>query len=161
MTNSHMRWIVVLMLLFFSWKGVNLDLEWPPINHEVSSPKPADEFLGWAAPVRTIAAKMLPADRLYLSNLYEAMSFILLRDFDRDQPIIKTTDDFVTFHAGTLRLAIEKSNVGKYPGLAEAIDQTFLAALGADQKALDDKTKPRLIAACGALSWTIGIGRDE
>jgi|688.fasta_scaffold292601_2 hypothetical protein len=161
MMNSHMRWIVVLTLLFFCWKGVDLDLPWPPRDQEVSTPRPAQEFLEWSAQVRPIAAKMLPTDRVYLSNLYEAMSFILLRDFDRDQPIIKTTDDFVAFHAGTLRLAIDKASVGKYSGLAEAIDQTFLAALGADQKALDDETKPRLIAACGALSWTFGIGKDE
>jgi hypothetical protein len=159
--KTYARWAVVLVLLFFSWKGVSLDVNWPPKGEEVSSPKPAQEFLAWAAPVKRIAPGMLPADRVYLSNLYEAMAFILLRDFDRDQPIIKTTDDFVAFHAGTLRLAIDKASVGKYPGLAEAIDQTFLSALGADQKVLDEASRPRLVAACGALSWTFGIGRDE
>jgi len=161
MKNSYARWIVVLILLFFSWKGVNLDLSWPPADKDTALPAPAKESLEWAAPVRPIAAKMLPADRVYLSSLYEAMVFILLRDFDRDQPIIKTTDDFVTFHSGSLRLAIDKANVGKYPGLAEAIDQTFLSAVGADQKAIDSGMKPRIVAACGALSWVLGIGKDE
>ena len=104
---------------------------------------------------------MLPSDRIYLSNLYEAMSFILLRDFERDKPILGSTGDFVTFHTGSLKLAIDKASVGKYPGLAEAIDKTFVNAVGADQQKLDQALQKKLIASCAALSWTLGIGTDE
>jgi len=160
--SNYARWIAVVVLLFFSWKGVDLDLPWPPGQaHEVDTPRPSKEALEWSAPVRAIAGKMLPTDRVYLSSLYEAMAFILLRDFDRDQPVVKTTDDFIAFHSGTLRLAIDKENVGKYSGLAEAIDETFVRALGADQRPLDGELRPRLIAACGSLAWTLRVGRDE
>lgn len=158
----YARYALVVILLFFSWKGVTLDLTWPPEDTaRIATPKPNAEFLEWASPVRSIAPKMLPGDRLYLASLYDAMAFILLRDFDRDKPIIRTTDDFITFHSGSLRLAVDKASVGKYPGLAEAIDQTFVAAVGADQQALDKPTQERLVAACGALAWTFGIGKDE
>jgi hypothetical protein len=157
--SKYARWIAVVVLLFFSWKGVDLDLPWQ--SHEVASPRPSEEAIGWVAGVKPIAAKMMPSDRVYLSSLYEAMAFILLRDFERDQPVIKTTDDFIAFHSGTLRLAIDKENVGKYPGLAEAIDEAFLRALGADQKAIEGEVRPRLVAACGALAWTLRVGKDE
>lgn len=158
----YARYALVVILLFFSWKGVDLDLSWPPSDEPaVSTPRPSQEYLDWAKSVKPIAAKMLPKDRLYLSSFYEAMAFILLRDFDRDKPIVATTDDFVTFHSGSLRLAIDKASVGKYPGLAEAIDETFMAALGPDQKALDDALESRLVAACGALAWVMDIHGDE
>jgi hypothetical protein len=159
--NQYLRWLVVAVLLFFSWKGASLNLHWPPHDEAVEAPKPEKEASEWCAAVRPIAAKMLPGDRVYLANLYEAMGHILKRDFSRDQPIIKTSDDFVTFHSGTLRLAIDKASVGKYPGLAEAIDQAFLAAMGADPKPLDSVAQARLLSACSAMSWAIGIGFDE
>jgi hypothetical protein len=160
--SNYARYALVVVLLFFSWKGVSLDFSWPPQDASaVSTPKPSAEYLEWANHVRPIAAGMLPSDRIYLSNLYEAMSFILLRDFERDTPIIASTGDFVTFHTGSLKLAIDKASVGKYPGLAEAIDKTFVNAVGADQQKLDQALQKKLIAACAALSWTLGIGTDE
>lgn len=158
----YARYALVVILLFFSWKGVTLDLSWPPHDESaVSTPRPGQEYLDWARPVQPIAGRMLPKDRLYLSSFYEAMAFILLRDFDRDKPIVATTDNFIAFHSGSLRLAIDKASVGKYPGLAEAIDQTFMAAIGPDQKTLDKSMQERLVAACGALSWVMGIHGDE
>lgn len=159
---TYARYALVVILLFFSWKGVNLDLSWPPEQaQDIDTPKPSVECLEWAAQVRPVAARMLPKDRLYLSSLYDAMAFILLRDFYRDDPILKTTDDFISFHSGTLRLAIDKASVGKYPGLAEAIDQTFVAAIGVDQQKIDKAMQEKLVAACGSLAWTFGIGKDE
>jgi hypothetical protein len=158
---KYARYALVVILLFFSWKGVTLDLSWPPEESSVSTPRPGQEYLDWAKPVSPVAARMLPKDRLYLSSFYEAMAFILLRDFGREKPIVATTDDFITFHSGSLRLAIDKESVGKYPGLAEAIDRTFMAALGPDQKALDAQGQERLVAACGALAWVMDIHGDE
>lgn len=156
------RYALVVILLFFSWKGVSLDLSWPPEGGKSHTfVKPDQQYLEWAAGVRPIAAKMLPSDRIYLANMYDAMKFILLRDFDREKPIVATTDDFIAFHSASLRLSIDKQSVGKYPGLAEAIDQTFIAALGADQKRLDKDHEQRLVAACSALSYILEIGRDE
>ena len=158
----ELRHIVAALLILFAWKGNVLDLSWPPAARtEVVAPTPAPELQAWASEVKPIAAGMLPGDRVYLSNLYDAMSFVLMRDKDRDDPIISTTEDFAAFHAGTLTLAIEKAKVGKYPGLDKAIDKAFLSALGTDEpRKMTDEEKGRLIMACGVLSHTFGIGRD-
>ena len=158
----EVRHIVAALLILFAWKGNVLDMPWPPaIRTEVVAPVPAPELQAWAVDVKPIAAGMLPSDRVYLSNLYDAMSFVLLRDKDRDDPIISTTEDFAAFHAGTLTLAIEKSKIGKYPGLDKAIDKAFLTAIGTDEpRKMTDEEKARLAVACGVLSHTFGIGRD-
>lgn len=160
--NVEWRWIVAVVILVFSWKGADIDFPWPPEgNPAVQAPKPPAECLAWAEPLRAILPKMVVKDRLYLANLYEAMAFVLVNDGDRPQPIISDTTKFSTFHAGTLNLAVKRANVGKYAGLGEAIDQVFMAAIGPDERKLDDETRNKLVVACGTLSWTFSVGRDE
>lgn len=155
------RYAVAGLLLLFAWKGADLSLPWPPSPHEeVVAPQPGPELLALAAPLKPILPKMLPADRKYLAGFYDACAYILLKDGDRPVPIVGTTDQFVAFHGGSLRLAIEKAKVGQYPGLGEAIDQTFVNAMGADPKKLDAEARGRLVAACGVLSWAFGIGHE-
>jgi len=60
-------------------------------------------------------------------------------------------------HGGSLRLAINKSDVGKYDGLGEAIDMAFVKANGADVVKVDEKVRRNLVVACGVLSWTFSI----
>lgn len=159
----EVRHIVAVCLLLFAWKGHLLDLSWPPSPRtDVIAPEPSSERKAWAADARGIAAKMLPSDRLYLSNFYEGMAFILLRDKARTAgPIIQTTEEFAAFHGGSLEAAIDKAKVGIYPGLDKAIDKVFFAALGTDEpKKLTDDERDELVAACGVLSYTFGIGRD-
>ena len=156
------RYIAVALLLVFAWKGSELTTLWPPAPMKsIDTPKPSPELLTLAEPLRPILPRMLPKDRIYLATLYDAMAYVILRDGDRDKPIISTTEQFAAFHAGTLRLAIDKAAVGKYPGLAEAIDNVYVNALGADVRSLDPDARRRLIAACGVLSWSFGVGRDE
>lgn len=158
----EVRHIVAVVLLLFAWKGNEIDLSWPPaLRATTAAPTPPAELQAWAADVRPIAAKMLPTDRLYLANLYDAMAFVLLRDGDRTQPIIDTTEAFANFHGGTLNLAIDRSKVGKYPGLDKAIDKVFFTALATDEpKALTSDERKRLISACGVLSHAFGIATD-
>ena len=158
----ELRHIVAALLILFSWKGNVLDMSWPPDGTKnIVAPSPTPELQAWANDVKPIASGMLPGDRVYLAHLYDAMAFVLMRDKDRDDPIISTTEDFAAFHAGTLTLAIEKAKVGKYPGLDKAIDKAFLTALGTDEpRKMTDEEKTRLIVACGVLSHTFGIGRD-
>lgn len=160
--NLPVRYILAVVLLVFAWKGSTLDIPWPPAPFEtIKGPEPDAKLMKWAEPLKGIVPKMLPADRQYLANFYDAMAFVMLKDADRDPPIITTTDQFVIFHANSLRLAIERAKVGQYPGLGEAIDQVFVNAAGADVKSIDDDTRSILVAACGVLSWSFAIHRDE
>lgn len=150
---------MAVVLLVFAWKGSSISIEWPPRDTAVKTPQPAAEMLIWAQPLRKVVPTMLPHDREYLANFYEAMAFVLLRDGEREQPIVATTDDFVRFHSGSLELAIDKASVGKYPGLAEAIDETFVNAAGSDSVAITPALRKRIVAACGVLSWSLRVHR--
>lgn len=156
------RHIVAVLLLAFAWKGASLEVPWPPGPvANIVTPKPEPALLVWAEPLRPIVSGMLPADRKYLANFYDAMVFVLMRDAGRDEPICSTVGKFAEFHAGSLQLAIDRQNVGKYPGLGEAIDQVFVNAVGADDVRLEASSRTKLTAACGVLSWVFQIHRDE
>lgn len=156
------RYIVAVVLLLFAWKGSELSTPWPPAPAtNVDTPKPSPELLRLAEPLRPILPRMLPKDRTYLASLYDALAYVLIRDGQREKPIVSSTEAFANFHAGTLRLAIDKAKVGQYPGLAEAIDQVYVAALGAEVRELSRADRENLIAACGLLSWSFGVNRDE
>lgn len=162
MSSPWVRLVVAAVILVFAWRGSILDVSWPPSPAEViDGPAPDKRLLAWAEPLRPIVGRMLPSDREYLANFYDAMSFVILRDGKRDDPIVSTTEKFATFHAGSLRLAIDKENVGKYPGLAAAIDEVFMKAGGPEVKSIDTDTRDALVAACQVLSWTFSIHRDE
>lgn len=150
--------IVAAVLLVFAWKGSELQLSWPPVTaRDERPPKPAPELLAWAGSVGKILPKMTPTDRRYLATFYDAMAFVMLRDGDRESPIVSDSDKFITLHAGSLQLAIDRKDVGKYEGLGAAIDEAFVNAVGADPKKLDKETRGRIVAACGVLSWTFSI----
>lgn len=157
------RHIVAIVLLAFAWKGSELKIDWPtlPKPAAVAAAKPTADQLAWAAELKPILPKMLPADRKYLSAFYDATAFILIQDGARSTPIIGDTDKFTIFHAGSLQLAIEKKNVGKYPGLDKAIDSVFLNASGADVAAIDADKRAKLIAACNVLSWAFRVNGNE
>ena len=163
MNALAVRLAVAVVILFFAWKESILSVVWPPQPTAVDAdvPKPDPVLLAWAEPLRPVLPKMLPSDRKYLANLYDAMAFVLVRDRDRDDPIVSSTDKFASFHTGSLRLAIDKASVGRYPGLAQAIDQTFLAAAGPEIRPLDRDTSAKLIAACQVLSYVFAVKRDE
>lgn len=149
---------VAAVLLVFAWKGSELTVPWPPAPlSEARVPKPDPKLLVIAEGVGKILPRMTPKDRKYLANFYDAMAFVLLRDGDRSDPIISDTDKFVTFHAGSLQLAIDRKDVGKYDGLGAAIDEAFVGAVGADAVKVDAAVRARLVAASGVLSWTFSI----
>lgn len=156
------RYVVAALLLVFAWKGSNITLEWPPApTPAVVIPRPANVLVEWVAPLKPILSRMLVKDREYLASFYDALSFVLIRDAGREKPIVKTTSDFVAFHAGSLQLAIDKASVGKYPGLGEAIDLSIINALGADARALSDEDRVKLTAVCSTLAYAFKVGADE
>jgi len=160
--NIPARYIVAVVLLAFAWKGGTLNVKWPqPPQTTVTTAKPSAEQLKWAGDLKPILPRMLPADREYLASFYDAMEYVLKQDGERSTPIIGDTDKFTQFHAGSLQLAIQRKNVGKYPGLDNAIDAVFLEAGGADPVALDAAKRQRLIDACGVLRYRFKVGGDE
>lgn len=157
------RHVVAAVLLVFAWRGGEAKIQWPQIGvpaATVAAEKPSAEQLAWAADLKPILPKMLPADRAYLSAFYEAVQFVLRQDGERSTPIIGDTDKFTVFHAGSLQLAIQKKNVGKYPGLDKAIDSVFFNAAGADVAALDKATREKLIAASGVLAYVFRVNGE-
>ena len=161
MTGSW-RYVVAVVLLLFAWKGSNISLEWPPApTPAVVIPRPENVLLEWVQPLKPILPKMLVKDREYLANFYDALTFVLIRDAGRETPIVKTTGDFVAFHAGSLQLAIDKANVGKYAGLGEAIDLAIINALGAEARPLSDEDRVKLTAVCSTLAYAFKVGADE
>jgi hypothetical protein len=160
--NIPARYIVAGVLLAFAWKGGSLDVKWPQFPQKaVVAAKPSDDQIKWSADLKAIVPKMLPQDREYLASFYDAMQFVLKQDGERSTPIIGDTDKFTVFHAGSLQLAIEKKNVGKYPGLDKAIDAVFFSAAGADTVAVDAAKRQQLMDACGVLRWRFKVGGDE
>jgi len=155
---------VAAVILLFAWRGGNLSMKWPqmplPAVAVAVAEKPTAEQLAWAADLKAILPKMLPSDRQYLAAFYDATAFVLKQDGERSTPIIGDTDKFTVFHAGSLQLAIQKKNVGKYPGLDKAIDAVFLNAAGADVKAIDKATRDKLTAACNVLTYVFKVGTD-
>lgn len=150
------------VLLVFAWKGSSLTIPWPPAPAtNVVIPKPDGILLEWVEPLKPILPKMLVKDREYLASFYDAMSFVLIRDNGRNVPVVKTTSDFVAFHAGSLQLAIDKANVGKYPGLGEAIDLSIVNALGGDVRTLSAEDRVKLTAVCSTLAYAFKVGANE
>jgi len=155
------RHVVAIVLLVFAWKGSSLRMSWPLAERgTVIIKTPGEAAKRWVEPLRGKVSGMLPADRQYLANFYDAMQFIVSRDAKRDPGIMATNADFATFHAGSLKSAIDREDVGKYPGLGTAIDEVFVNALGADIKPLDAAGYERLEQACGALAWTFAVNGD-
>jgi hypothetical protein len=155
------RYIVAAVLLVFAWQGASIDVPWPPAaGGKNVVPTPAPELLAWAEPLKPILPKMLAKDRKYLSSLYDAMSFVLLRDRERAEPIISTTEKFIQFHSGTLAFAIDRKDVGKYDGLGAAIDQVFLAALGPESRGLTKDDQAKVTAACTTLAYVFRVGGE-
>lgn len=155
------RYIVAAILLFFAWRGGELGISWPePPRTAVATERPTDEQLKWAADLKPLLPKMLPADREYLASFYDALGYVVANDGDRSTPIIGDTEKFAVLHAGSLNLAIQKKNVGKYPGLDNAIDMVFFNAAGAEVSGLDKSLREKLVNACKTLSWAFKVGAD-
>lgn len=153
------RWILAAVILFFTWKGSISDIHWPPLEQVagIRCPQPPAENLRWAAPLKAKLSRMTPGDRNYLANFYDALGFVVARDGDQTKPVITDTGRFEAFHGGSLRLAVDRDDVGKYDGLGEAIDQTIANALGDDAKTMDAATRQKVVDACAVLAWTFTI----
>ena len=141
-------------LIYFAWNGASLDLPWPPVEGP-QVVKPDEVSRQWVTPVRV--NNILPQDRIYLSRFYDAMGWIIMRDSERDSPIITNTEKLAEFHEGSLQLAIDRDDVGQYEGLGKSIDDAFKKVLGDDVTPLEGDSTEAVILLCNALSWRFAI----
>jgi hypothetical protein len=104
-----------------------------------------------AAPAPEIVALLRnadAADKRRIADVYTAAATILRRD---NGTRLNTTEKWAEWHAQTLQLAIETP--GKYPGLDEAIEQVFAAAIGTDDVlSVTPEVQAKLIAACDTVA---------
>jgi len=152
------RLIVAGMILFFAWRGTGMEMPWPAADQpKAAVDRPDSGDLKAAEGVKVIAAKMSPADRIYLANFYAALVYIVNRDAKRDQPILTDTAKFQTFHSGSLDAIIDRKDIGKNPGLGEAIDAVFKALVGDSVQAVSPAVREKIVRSCSAISWTLAI----
>lgn len=137
-------------MLLFCWKGAAVRCQW--IGGEKSK-IPTKESLRFVCPVLPWLRRMLPFDRQYLSVFYEAASFVLARDGERDDPILATTADFTAFHAGSLDLAVADGRLADCPALCES----FVEASGPGLADITEPVRRRLADCCDALSHVLRI----
>ena len=156
---TAMRLIMSAVLLYFAWGGGSIEIEWP-IPGSADAIVPTKQEKEWVEPLVSFAPKLLPADRIYLSALYDAMAGVVERDGRRDEPILDTTEKFAFFHKQTLNFAIDKKDVGKVPGLGEAIDEVFVNAAGVEVAPITGQKRIDLENACNAISWVFRINKE-
>ena len=140
-------WVAGAVLLFavFFPNGINL-----PFIGTSNSVTPID-----ATPDQTIVGLLRGAaaeDRARIRSVYAGMKHVLQRDKGER---VSTTEKFAEVHANTLQLAIDKP--GKYPGLDDAIESVFIAAVGQTNldptvvNAITPEMQAKLITACDVI----------
>lgn len=162
MNSPAVRFIAVALLLLFAWRGEIGSLRWPPASKPAVAidGRPDDEAMSWTSGINVNG--MTPRDRIYLSSFYQALAFIKANDGKSQTQVMDSTQKFAAFHAGSLQLAVDKGDVGRYPGLGASIDRAFFAAAGdRDDKPIDADTGDRLIRCSKALAWRFAIHADE
>jgi len=89
-------------------------------------------------------ATATPAELERINGVYSGLITVLRRDKGN---VVKTTEQWETLAARTLRLAIDEP--GKYPGLDEAIEAVFVKTVGTtDVLPSNPDTLAKLITAC-------------
>lgn len=124
----------------------------PRLNIDVTpSPQPAVSV--------DLPLSGIPADRRgYFADIYDAMAEVVERDGKRPTAGVKSIVDFSALHAGALQLAVDRDQVGVYPGLGEAIDAAFAENVGDDNVPVDASVRAKLAEVCRALAWEFRNG---
>lgn len=141
-------WVAGAILLFAMVFPNGIDFS------KVLGSKPAAVVVS-ATPDSTIVKKLATAssaDKARVVSVYSGLKTVLQRDKAKR---INTTEKFAETHANTLQMAIE--NPGKYPGLDDAIEAVFAAAVAdanADTTVVNPVTpeiQAKLISACDTV----------
>lgn len=158
--NIPVRWIVTAAILFFSFGGQSYLFQKlsTDVPQKITVPDGGKELV---SDIQPLLSKITPGDRAYLRDLYLAVGTVLERDAMNAEPVISTTGKFREMHQKTLELAIDRKDIGRVPGLGQAIDKTFERAAGLEESRVDDEKRAQLIAGCTALAWAFQINKDE
>lgn len=144
------------MIVHFCFKGAKLDVSWPPATlKSLRAESPEYDVRRLTSFIRphTIA----PHDRVYLSHYYDALAYVLENDGRKHSPQIETVDSFAELHNSSLAAAVDRDNVGIYPGLMDDVWQAIFEIVGVGEVAVTAAMRERLVAACSALAWRFAI----
>jgi len=89
-----------------------------------------------------------PEDKARVVSIYNGMRVVLARDKGAR---ISSTEKWADFQANTLQLAVEQ--VGRYPGLDDAIESVFAKQVGTDDVVpANADTLTKLLKACEIIA---------
>lgn len=140
---KNLVWLAGLLLVvaFLFPNGINLP---KPAPTPTPAPAPVAPTAQPDPAIVGLLAKASRADKQRIKDVYTALKTIIRRD---NGNLIKTTEQWATWHSNTLTLAIEQP--GKYPGLDEAIETVFMTTVGTDDIVPNNEaTRSKLVTAC-------------
>ena len=132
--------LLALSLVFPN--GVTLPLPKPP-QPDVVVPSAAPD-----AEIVSLLQNATPEDKARIASVYTGLGVVLTRP--KALELVTTTEKFAIMHGNTLDVAIDK--VGEYPGLDEAIERVFAAAVGTDDVIpMTPELATKLVNACDVI----------
>lgn len=138
---------IFLLLTFVFPNGLPVPGPTPPVPvvPDDAPVVPADEKIS------SLLAQAPEADKWHVVGIYQGLIDVLRRDAGKQ---IKTTEQWATLQANTLKLATEDTPLkGKYVGLDVAIESVFNSKLGKDKEVVpaDEATRAKIIEACAVI----------
>jgi hypothetical protein len=137
--------LVAGALLLFSLlfpNGVTLPVVGPAVVAPVAPAADTD------SKIVELLKEATPEDKARVVSIYNGMRVVLARDKGER---ISSTEKWADFQANTLQLAVEQ--VGRYPGLDDAIEAVFAKQVGTDDVVpTKADTLTKLLKACEIIA---------
>lgn len=144
------------MIVHLSYKTAELDVLWPsPPATQIVSPMPSMTDRRRVAGVSV--AGLSPHDRIYLSNFYDCLAFVVAKDAKKKPPDLQKVDDFLTLHNCSMTVAVDRNDLGLYPALVTQVWTAIALAIGGDVIEYKSADRKKLVTILGALAWRFAI----
>jgi hypothetical protein len=139
---KRLVWLAGLVLLAsFAEPYIRGTYQQAPVVVEDSSTDKTDPT------IQKLLADAAAADKADVRGIYKALRAVVNRDAGKR---VVTTEQWSDLQENTLQLAI--TQVNKYPGLDEAIEQVFLTTLGTDDVLPgNEQTRSKIVEACDVI----------
>jgi len=116
------------------------------------TPKPSPVVLEPSDEMKELVSKVEQVEDKELVGFYLAFADLV----SRDSEVIQTTGQIRTAHSRAGRLAFQKTGIqGKYPGLAEAIDEALMKSIGKKNQNLTDELRAKAVETFKAIAWAL------